>query len=170
MSILIAAILFIVIIGLTIFLDIWLFARVDRKELNKELTNKQNGDDQRDQNKKDENAGEQKEQAKVPAQGHQATGKSKDNQSKEKKLRLVYVPNLKIWAFGAVAGLAIFLIPLIYKVVNVIFNTGWHRPFPRFYHRFTAWPHYLTQIFCLLFILGVIGIFAYTLVKISKDD
>jgi len=170
MSILLAAILFIVIIGLTIFLDIWLFARVDRKELNKELTNKQNADDQRDQNKKVENAGEQKEQAPVTAQGHQATGKSKDNQSKEKKLRLVYVPNLKIWAFGAVAGLAIFLIPLIYKVMDIIFNTGWHRPFPRFYHRFTAWPHYLTQIFGLLFILGVIGIFAYTLVKISKDD
>ena len=170
MSILIAAILFIVIIGLTIFLDIWLFARVDRKELNKELTDKQNADDQRDQNKKVENAGEQKEQATVPAQGHQATGKSKDNQSKEKKLRLIYVPNLKIWAFGAVAGLAIFLIPLIYKITDVIFDTGWHRPFPRFYHWFTAWPHYLTQIFGLLFILGVIGIFAYTLVKISKDD
>ena len=170
MSILLAAILFIVIIGLTIFLDIWLFARVDREQSDKDLTNKQNADHQRDQNKKVGNEEKQEESAMIPAEECQTNRKSKDNQSKEKKLRLVYVPNLKIWAFGAVVGLAIFLIPLIYKVMDIIFNTGWHRPFPRFYHRFTAWPHYLTQIFGLLFILGVIGIFAYTLVKISKDD
>jgi hypothetical protein len=95
---------------------------------------------------------------------------SESGQAEKEEKKKVFVPNLKIWAFGAVAGLAIFLIPLIYKVMDIIFNTGWHRPFPRFYHRFTAWPHYLTQIFGLLFILGVIGIFAYTLVKISKDD
>jgi uncharacterized membrane protein len=170
MSILLAAILFIVIIGLTIFLDIWLFARVDRKELNKELTDKQNADNQSVQDKQNGNVEKQKELAMNPAEKDQTNEKSMDNQPKEKKQRLVYLPNLKIWAFGAVAGLAIFLIPLIYKVMDIIFNTGWHRPFPRFYHRFTAWPHYLTQIFGLLFILGIIGIFAYTLVKISKDD
>jgi len=95
---------------------------------------------------------------------------SESGQAEKEEKKKVFVPNLKIWAFGAVAGLAIFLIPLIYKVMDIIFNAGWHRPFPRFYHRFTAWPHYLTQIFGLLFILGVIGIFAYILVKISKDD
>ena len=95
---------------------------------------------------------------------------SESGQAEKEEKKKVFVPNLKIWAFGAVVGLAIFLIPLIYKVMDIIFNTGWHRPFPRFYHRFTTWPHYLTQIFGLLFILGVIGIFAYTLVKISKDD
>lgn len=166
MSILLGAIFFIVIIALFIIIDISYFARIDRKELDGNKRNEEK------LNLHGSQAGIEIKQelsdtnsAEVP----QANGQSKHNQTKEKKQRLIYVPNLKIWAFGAVIGLAIFSIPVIYKSLDIIFNTGWQRPFPRFYHRFTAWP-YLIQIFGWLFILGVIGIFAYALVKISKDD
>ena len=77
--------------------------------------------------------------------------------------------NLKIWVFPTLIILFIYLTRVIERVINIInIDNDLFKSESTQYSNL-AWP-YLTQIFGLLFILGVIGIFAYTLVKISKDD
>lgn len=93
----------------------------------------------------------------------------RENYDPNEDNKYIYVPNLKIWAFSIIVGLVIVLVPLIYILMNKIYNV------PNYKYRachlggLVAW-HYVTQIFFMIFIVGILSLVAYMIIKISKDE
>lgn len=94
---------------------------------------------------------------------------ARENYDQNEDQQYVYVPNLKLWGFLLIVGLVILLVPLIYILMNKIYNVPNCKYWTCHWGRFVAW-HYLNQIFFMLFIIGLVGLVAYMLIKVSKDD
>ena len=88
-------------------------------------------------------------------------GKSKSENQGEK---YIYIPNIKVWGFSFLVGLVLIFTPMIYSIADKIF-----RDTNVLLEKYIAW-HYLAQIFCMMLILGFVGLIAYMIIRLSRED